>query len=708
MKVALLLLLTLIAGMVPVKNENLSWAALLGDKLVDPYSIVLTSSEKIYTSGTFPNTVSFDPGLVIANLKVAGSADNFVVAPNRSRVLTFYQDSDRDGYGNSSVSIQSTTQPAGYVAQGGDCNDNNGTINPGATETCNGIDDDCNGRIDEGTGLFAKYLDSDKDGYGSSTLIEISCRPKFSGESYRPDDCNDNDAAIHPGATEMCNGKDDDCDGKIDDDCFGTNYTFTGNGLWTDPNNWANGLVPPNNGTLSSGNTITINGITATGEACPPSDNNCNAGVYFALNYGTVIIASGGSLTIPNNTQFSNGGSLIVHGTLINQTTFEGFAESSVTIYGLLINRAGVNDRRAFRNRALMTIKSGGIFRNEVGLLDNEINPYSSTIALNSGGTIENISPSVFRMGKIINTGGTINNAANLTGNATIQGNLNNTGTLAPGNSPGIYNVTGDYTASGSTTHNFEVGGTASNAYDQLLVGGTANLGGILNVTLINGYVPAITDNIPIITGTINGTFSTVNIPSSYLLVYNSNNVVLKKAAVLPVNFVSLEAKKEGNGIQLTWKVQSEQEVMRYEIEKSKEGSVFSSVGSTAASGLSQYSFTDGQGSEEKNYYRIKSIDKDGNYKYSPVISYLRQTIVSPLNVYINQGQNSIIVRHRTTTAGSKITIMAMDGRLIKSVLLKQGAKQSVIELPGIKSGAYLVRFGDGSGKVESAKFIKQ
>ena len=62
----------------------------------------------------------------------------------------FYQDNDHDGYGNVNVTIQAITAPPGYVADFSDCDDNNAAIHPGAVEICNGIDDNCNGIVDEG------------------------------------------------------------------------------------------------------------------------------------------------------------------------------------------------------------------------------------------------------------------------------------------------------------------------------------------------------------------------------------------------------------------------------------------------------------------------------------------------------------------------------------------------------------------------------
>ncbi len=113
-------------------------------------------------------------------------------------------DNDNDGYD-------------GQLFGDGDCDDNNSTIYPGATEICgDGIDQDCSG-ADEVCPTDDNDLDNDNDGYNT-------------------DDCNDNNSTIYPGATEICgDGIDQDCSGEDLSCPVGSDtYTDNGNGTVTD------------------------------------------------------------------------------------------------------------------------------------------------------------------------------------------------------------------------------------------------------------------------------------------------------------------------------------------------------------------------------------------------------------------------------------------------------------------------------------------
>ncbi len=154
---------------------------------------------------------------------------------------TWYLDNDNDGYGNPDENVSACDQPLGYVTVPGDCDDNNASVNPVAIEICNGIDDDCDGNLDEG-------FDIDNDGY-------TTCEG----------DCNDNNSAVYPGAEEVCNGMDDDCDGNTDEGVGATWYADNDNDGYGDNNNFVFACAQPTN-------------YIAQGGDCNDNNNGINPG----------------------------------------------------------------------------------------------------------------------------------------------------------------------------------------------------------------------------------------------------------------------------------------------------------------------------------------------------------------------------------------------------------------------------------------------
>jgi large repetitive protein len=132
-------------------------------------------------------------------------------------VLTWYADLDGDGWGVEGSTQESCTQPKGTAGIPGDCDDASATTNPGAGEVCDGIDNDCDGSIDEDLALADWYLDADGDGFGSTWTASACAAPK--GSVSPAGDCDDDAATTFPGATEACNGVDDNCNGLVDEGC---------------------------------------------------------------------------------------------------------------------------------------------------------------------------------------------------------------------------------------------------------------------------------------------------------------------------------------------------------------------------------------------------------------------------------------------------------------------------------------------------------
>jgi hypothetical protein len=120
----------------------------------------------------------------------------------------YYVDSDRDGYGNPNATVCACNVPAQGTLDNTDCDDTQANVNPAANELPDGRDNDCDGQFDEGT----NRVDADGDGYCANAS---TCTAQPGQSAPTPGDCNDGNAAINPGANEVCsNGVDDDCDNR--------------------------------------------------------------------------------------------------------------------------------------------------------------------------------------------------------------------------------------------------------------------------------------------------------------------------------------------------------------------------------------------------------------------------------------------------------------------------------------------------------------
>lgn len=129
----------------------------------------------------------------------------------------YFVDRDRDGFGDDNDTVLMCEWSIGFAEVGGDCDDGNSTVSPDASETCDELDNDCDGQTDEDV-TNTYYQDQDLDGYGNPDVsIETCERPP--GTVENADDCDDNDGTVSPSDPEVCDGTvDNNCDGQIDEE----------------------------------------------------------------------------------------------------------------------------------------------------------------------------------------------------------------------------------------------------------------------------------------------------------------------------------------------------------------------------------------------------------------------------------------------------------------------------------------------------------
>jgi len=146
--------------------------------------------------------------------------DSGLVDPTTPCAHRWYPDLDTDGYGAAMGAVVACAAPPLHRRRAGDCDDGDPRIHPGADELCNGVDDDCDGGVDEDYPQERStwYLDEDGDGWGRDGDQLRSC-DQPGGYSAEPGDCDDRDGRVHPAAREPCNERDDDCDGQVDEGC---------------------------------------------------------------------------------------------------------------------------------------------------------------------------------------------------------------------------------------------------------------------------------------------------------------------------------------------------------------------------------------------------------------------------------------------------------------------------------------------------------
>ncbi|HRQ30636.1 MAG TPA: MopE-related protein, partial [Saprospiraceae bacterium] len=348
---------------------NIPVAGIYTDPLLTTPAGTLNWSTNSFT----PSSAAIGLNELFLNVQKAGCLSQIVSVRFENAISSdvWYVDIDADGFGNSSLPTVNFcgTFLAGYCQQGGDCDDTDPSVYPGAAENCNDKDYDCDGLINSALPPPSVFFeDNDFDGFGNSLVTLTTCPPAPFGWVSTGGDCDDNNFNISPGAPELCDNLDNDCDGNVDEGVTTGTTSFTnggGDGLWLNALNWNNGVpVSCIDATIPGGFTVVLNGA---GE-CRSLD----------ISPGSTLELSGAYLEIQGST--NNG--------ITNQGTINLSGLSNLVIKNCLKHGIGnfntINYFNQYNSISLENTGESGI-KNFTGSTLNCLNDYNSLYCFHIG-----------------------------------------------------------------------------------------------------------------------------------------------------------------------------------------------------------------------------------------------------------------------------------------------------------------------------------
>ena len=178
----------------------------------------------------------------------------------------------------------------------------------------------------------------------------------------------------------------------------------------------------------------------------------------------------------------------------------------------------------------------------------------------------------------------------------------------------------------------------------------------------------------------------------------------------LPLHLLSFTARREAPNNLLRWTTANEVNVDRFEIERTSNGTEFKKIGIVKA-GLSNYNFTDSKPLANVNYYRIKMIDRDGKFEYSPVRQITISNSLLSIALYPNPAKDHFNLNIYTPTAQqAQVQMTDQAGKVIRQqgISLLAGENNQNIRVSDIAPGIYLLKVIYREGITQTTKWIKE
>ena len=171
---------------------------------------------------------------------------------------------------------------------------------------------------------------------------------------------------------------------------------------------------------------------------------------------------------------------------------------------------------------------------------------------------------------------------------------------------------------------------------------------------------------------------------------------------VLPVHLTNFTATNNNKKTLLKWSVENEFNFSNYEIEYSNNGYDFSKIGNVKADNKTAYNF-EYNSNQQKQFYRLKLIDKDGKYSYSNIVSLVIKDKVE-LSLYPNPAKGFVVVASNKTYSNSSLIISDAVGIIVKKVSFKNAI--TTIPTNDFASGIYHIQLVENNQVICNNSFV--
>ena len=177
----------------------------------------------------------------------------------------------------------------------------------------------------------------------------------------------------------------------------------------------------------------------------------------------------------------------------------------------------------------------------------------------------------------------------------------------------------------------------------------------------------------------------------------------------LPVTFQGFVAKKLDDATtKFLWDVSQEVNVKGYYVEASANGVNFQTLGYVSATGKKVYSLNYADKISGTMYFRVKNVDFDGKTKYSAIIKLNgKEIVMNSLQVYPQPAYEQVTIQHNRAIERAAFTLYSADGKIIMQKLAMPSTQQTQLNISSLNSGLYMLRYDDGTGKIQTKSLIK-